>query len=165
MKLRLEINGNPADLELAQNHEGVRFRLGDSAETAALAEQCEPGVYSILWEGRSYEARVEQGLEGLVVAIDGHRFEVRVHDPRRWSRGGSGGGVEGRQNLVAPMPGKVVRLLAAPGDPVERGQGVLVVEAMKMQNEMKAGKAGRVATIPVKEGDTVSAGEVLATIE
>jgi biotin carboxyl carrier protein len=63
------------------------------------------------------------------------------------------------------MPGKVVRVLVAPGDQVEAGQGLVVVEAMKMQNEMKAAHAGRVATVPAKEGATVAAGEILATIE
>jgi biotin carboxyl carrier protein len=63
------------------------------------------------------------------------------------------------------MPGKVVRVLVAPGDSVEAGQGVAVVEAMKMQNEMKASRAGKVLSVPAKEGATVAAGEVLATIE
>jgi len=63
------------------------------------------------------------------------------------------------------MPGKVVRVLVAPGDSVEAGQGIAVVEAMKMQNEMKAARAGKVLSVPAKEGATVAAGEVLATIE
>jgi biotin carboxyl carrier protein len=63
------------------------------------------------------------------------------------------------------MPGKVVRVLVAPGDTVEAGQGLLVVEAMKMQNEMKASRAGRILTVAAREGATVSAGEILATIE
>jgi biotin carboxyl carrier protein len=63
------------------------------------------------------------------------------------------------------MPGKVVRVLIAPGDSVETGQGLIVVEAMKMQNEMKATRAGRVLSVTVKEGATVSAGQILATIE
>ena len=60
------------------------------------------------------------------------------------------------------MPGKVVRLLVSQGDPVEAGQGIAVVEAMKMQNEMKSARAGTVISLSVKEGDTVSAGQVLA---
>jgi biotin carboxyl carrier protein len=74
-------------------------------------------------------------------------------------------GREGVETITAPMPGKVVRVLVAPGDAVEAGQGLVVVEAMKMQNEMKASLAGRVATVPAREGATVAAGEVLATIE
>ena len=74
-------------------------------------------------------------------------------------------GAEGLQTVVAPMPGKIVRVLIAPGDAVETGQGLIVVEAMKMQNEIKATRAGRVLSVAVKEGATVSAGEILATIE
>jgi len=115
-------------------------------------------------EGRCYDARVEETAAGLVVVIDGFRFEIEVRDPRRWSRKTGTHGGEGVQTLAAPMPGKVVRVLAAPGDMVEAGQGILVVEAMKMQNEMRAARAGRILGVTVKEGATVAAGEILATI-
>jgi len=127
--------------------------------------QVERGVYSVLLEGRSYEARIEQGDGRVVVFIDGHRFEVEVRDPRRRSRKAAGGGTEGRLNVTVPMPGKVVRLLVAAGDTVTAGQGLLVVEAMKMQNEIKAPKAGRVVSLTAQEGATVAAGDVLAVIE
>jgi biotin carboxyl carrier protein len=125
----------------------------------------EPGVYSVLLDGRSYEARVEQSEGCVVVFIDGHRFELEIRDPRRWSRQSGQPGVEGRSQVVAPMPGKIVRLLVAEGDTVTAGQGLLVVEAMKMQNEMKAPKAGRVMAFAAREGATVTAGEILAIIE
>jgi biotin carboxyl carrier protein len=125
----------------------------------------EPGVYSVLLDGRSYEARVEDGNGCVVVFIDGHRFEVEIRDPRRWTRQSGRAGAEGRLNVTAPMPGKIVRLLVAEGDEVEAGQGLLVVEAMKMQNEMKAPKAGRVVALTAREGATVAAGDVLAAIE
>jgi biotin carboxyl carrier protein len=128
-------------------------------------ETVEPGVYSVLVDGRSYEARVEQSGGYAIVFIDGHRFEIEIRDPRRWSRHSSKPGVEGRLNVAAPMPGKIVRLLVAEGDTVEAGQGLLVMEAMKMQNEMKAPKAGRVVSLAAREGATVVAGEVLAAIE
>jgi biotin carboxyl carrier protein len=127
--------------------------------------EVEPGVYSVLLEGRSYEARIESGDGRVVVFIEGHRFEVQVADPRRWSRQAARGGTDERLNVVAPMPGKIVRLLVAPGDAVAAEQGLLVVEAMKMQNEMKAPKAGHVVSLPARVGATVAAGEVLATIE
>jgi biotin carboxyl carrier protein len=128
-------------------------------------EAVEPGVYSVLVDGRSYEARVEQSDGCLVVFIDGHRFEVEIQDPRRWSRHPGKPGIAGRLHVTAPMPGKIVRLLVAEGDTVEAGQGLLVVEAMKMQNEMKAPKAGRVVTLTARAGATVAAGEVLVAIE
>jgi biotin carboxyl carrier protein len=128
-------------------------------------EAVEPGVYSVLVDGRSYEARVEQSNGCVVVFIDGYRFEVEIQDPRRWSRHTSRPDIEGRLHVTAPMPGKIVRLLVAEGDTVEIGQGLLVVEAMKMQNEMKAPKPGRVVSLSAREGATVTAGEVMAVIE
>jgi biotin carboxyl carrier protein len=125
----------------------------------------EPGVYSVLMNGRSYEARVEQSDGCLIVLIDGHRFEVEIRDPRRWSRHTTKPGIEGRLHVTAAMPGKIVRLLVAEGDTVAAGQGLLVVEAMKMQNEMKAPKAGCVVSLTAREGATVAAGDVLAAIE
>jgi len=125
----------------------------------------EPGVYSVLMDGCSYEARIEQSNGCVVVFIDGHRFEIEIRDPRRWSRQTGRQGAEGRLNVTAPMPGKIVRLLVAQGDAVAAGQGLLVMEAMKMQNEMKAPKAGRVVSITAHEGATVAAGDVLAAIE
>jgi biotin carboxyl carrier protein len=74
-------------------------------------------------------------------------------------------GLEGRQTLSAPMPGKVVRILVNEGDPVERGQGLVVIEAMKMQNELKSPKAGRVVSISASEGAAVAAADVLAVVE
>lgn len=127
-------------------------------------EAVEPGVYSVLVDGRSYEARVEQSDGCLVVFIDGHRFEVEIQDPRRWSRHPGKPGIAGRLHVTAPMPGKIVRLLVAEGDTVEAGQGLLVVEAMKMQNEMKSTRAGQVVEVRVQDGATVSAGDTLVVI-
>jgi len=118
----------------------------------------------VLVDGRSYDAFVEPAPSGLIVSIHGHRFEVDVRDPRRLSRKSAGAGGGGAQTLASPMPGKVVRVLVRVGDTVEVGQGVLVVEAMKMQNELKAGRAGTVLSMSAKEGASVVAGESLATI-
>ena len=118
-------------------------------------------MYSVLAAGRSYEARTGGGN----VSIGGRRFEVEVLDPRRWSRERNHRQADGRQNIIASMPGKVVRVLVAAGDEVQAGQGIVVVEAMKMQNEMKATIPGRVVTLAAVAGATVRAGEILATIE
>lgn len=164
MKLDLTINGTPGHIEILAPRPACRFRMDEGPERDANVEVPEPCVYSVLMDGCSYDARVEETPAGLVVVIDGYRFEVDVHDPRRFSRRQSGRAGEGLQTVSAPMPGKVVRVLVAPGDAVEAGQGVVVVEAMKMQNEMKAARAGRVLTVAAKEGNTVSAGDVLVTI-
>jgi len=165
MKLHLNINGVPGNIEIVERPPACRFRLDDAEEREAGVESPEAGVYSILMDGRSYEARIEDHPRCIVVVIDGFRFEIDVRDPRRLSRRSGSGGREGVDTIAAPMPGKVVRVLVAPGDAVEAGQGVVVVEAMKMQNEMKAPRPGRILTLPAKEGATVAAGETLATIE
>lgn len=164
MKLSLKVNGREEQIEILAPAPACRFRLGGGAERSAQVEVPEPCVYSVLLDGRSYEARVEETLSALAVVIDGYRFEIEVRDPRRFGRVSGGAGGEGVQSVVAPMPGKVVRVLVGAGDAVEAGQGLLVVEAMKMQNEMKAARTGKVLRIHAREGDTVTAGEVLATI-
>jgi biotin carboxyl carrier protein len=112
-------------------------------------------------DGRSYQAIVD----GNSVSIDGRNFVVEVLDPRRWKRERNQQAGEGRQNIIASMPGKVIRVLVSAGDEVEAGQGLIVVEAMKMQNEMKAARAGRVVSVAAVAGATVNAGEILAAIE
>jgi biotin carboxyl carrier protein len=164
MKLSIRIGEVEEQLEILAPAPACRFRMGEGPERSAEVQMPEPGVYSVLLDGRSYDARVEETAGPLVVVIDGHHFEVEVRDPRRRSRQASGRTGEGLQTLTAPMPGKVVRVLVAVGDAVVAGQGLLVVEAMKMQNEMKAPRAGTVLSIAAKEGATVAAGEVLATI-
>jgi acetyl/propionyl-CoA carboxylase alpha subunit len=165
MKLTLHNDAGEQAIELAGEARGYRFRLGDAPERTANVEMAEPSVYSVLLDGRSYDARVEETASGLlVIVIDGYRFEIEVRDPRKWSRKDAARGADGVQTVAAPMPGKVVRVLVSPGEAVEAGQGLLVVEAMKMQNEMKAARAGRILSLAVKEGATVTAGEVLATI-
>jgi biotin carboxyl carrier protein len=124
-----------------------------------------PNIYSILVNGRAFEAIVTPSPEGVVVRCNGREFHATVADPRAW-RGGRGAvfGAEGKQQVTAPMPGKVVRVIVKPGEKVEIGQGLVVVEAMKMQNEIRAPKAGTIERIFVNEGLPVAAGEALLTI-
>jgi biotin carboxyl carrier protein len=164
MKLMVTIDGAEQQIEILAPAPAYRFRINDERERTANVESPEPGIYSVLMDGRSYEARVERTPAGLAVHIEGHRFEVEVRDPRRWSRRNHTAGAGGIENISAPMPGKVVRVLVAAGESVEVGQGLVVVEAMKMQNEMKASRAGKVLAVAVGEGATIAAGEVLVTI-
>jgi biotin carboxyl carrier protein len=165
MKLALTVNGRADAIEILSPAPACRFQLGDGPPRAADVEIPEPGVYAVLLDGRSYDAFVEDTPSGLVVTIEGFRFEIEVRDPRRWSRRTAGAGGGTVQSILSPMPGKVVRVLAAAGDEVVVGQGIVVVEAMKMQNELKANRKGRVLMVSAKEGATVTAGELLATIE
>jgi biotin carboxyl carrier protein len=150
MKLQVILDGRPVEI--------------DARELYSISE-VEPGVYSVLMAGRSFEARVVAGPQGLEVQADGRQFHAEVRDPRNFSRSSREALGGGRQNLVAPMPGKVIRVLVAKGDEVESGQGLVVVEAMKMQNEMKASRPGRVLEVQVRDGDTVGAGQTLVVLE
>ncbi len=165
MTFDVQIDDAHARLEVQQEGDRYRFRLGDHPERLAQLTEVEPGIYAVLLDGRSYEAHAETGAGCAWITIRGRRFRVAVTDPRRWSamRGDAHGG--GREEIIAPMPGKIVRLLVTPGQAVEAGQGIVVMEAMKMQNEMKANRTGRVTAIPVHVGETVGAGAILATIE
>jgi hypothetical protein len=86
MKLALTIDGRPDTIEILSPAPACRFQLGDAPPRDANVETPEPGVYSVLLDGRSYDAFVEDTPSGLVVTIEGHRFEIEVRDPRRWSR-------------------------------------------------------------------------------
>ncbi len=125
----------------------------------------EPGVYSVLLDGASYEVRLIETSRGLSAEVDGRRFAVEVSDPRDTSRSSRALLGFGRQNVAAPMPGKVVRVLVNVGDSVDVGQGLVVVEAMKMQNEMKAARPGRVTEVRARAGETVGAGDTLVILE
>jgi biotin carboxyl carrier protein len=127
--------------------------------------QVEAGVYSVLVEGTSYEIRILPSPEGLTASVAGRRFAIEVSDPRDASRNSRAAIGSGRQNVTAPMPGKVVRVLVEKGDQVDVGQGLVVVEAMKMQNELKAARPGRVIEVRAREGETVGAGGILVVLE
>jgi biotin carboxyl carrier protein len=170
MRLLVSIDGRSGALTLergAGDRCEFEYQASDGAvvKSEASVIEVEPGVYSILTNGRSHELKVVPGPSGFYVDLEGHRSVVEVRDPRAFSRKGRAGVGEGRQTVSSPMPGKVVRVLVKVGDEVQAGDGLVVVEAMKMQNEMKSPKAGRVTQVSAKEGDTVSAGEVMIAIE
>jgi biotin carboxyl carrier protein len=131
---------------------------------AVIADACvvEPGVLSLIVAGRQYRCT----LDGDAVVIGGHRFPFALDDPRSLrGRRGAGDGAAGPRTVKAPMPGRIVRVLVSEGDEVAEQQGVIVIEAMKMQNELKAPRAGRVARIAVAVDATVGSGETLIVIE
>lgn len=166
MKYDIHIAGKTRTVELTRN--GARWQISlDGTATDVDAIEIAPGIFSVLLNGESHEIRVAPNPDGTLTIHDGpNEFKAEVADPRAW-RGRKHGAVEaeGRQQIVAPMPGKVIRLLVKPGDKVEAGQGLLVIEAMKMQNEVKSPKTGTVEKLQAKEGQAVNAGDVLAWID
>ncbi|HXT72776.1 MAG TPA: biotin/lipoyl-containing protein [Candidatus Angelobacter sp.] len=164
MKLELRVGDRIRNLEIERNGDQFQFRI-DGRVVAADVNQVQPEVYSVLIDGAAFEARIGCGASGLCVQIDGREFPIAIADPRQWRRDRNQiAAAEGYQQIVSSMPGKVVRVMVRAGDAVEAGQGLLVLEAMKMQNEIKSPKAGKIERIAAQEGQTVNAGEVLAVI-
>jgi biotin carboxyl carrier protein len=142
-----------------------RCRLDGADAGRANWARVEPAVYSILVGGWSYEVRVGPEAEPneYAVRIGSVQYRVAVHDPRARHRA-SAAAAGGPKVLTAPMPSKVVKVLVREGDEVAEGQGLLVTEAMKMQNELRAPRAGRVEHIHVAEGAGVETGAPLVRL-
>jgi biotin carboxyl carrier protein len=161
----VKIGNNSARLEVAGNtftytREGERIAKEFSMEPAG------DGTYSVLIEGRSYRVTLPAAATASrEFIVNGRTLTVEVHDPRKLRGRGSAAHSSGRQTIAAPMPGRVIRILVEAGQAIEAGQGLIVVEAMKMQNEMKSPKAGKVLEVKTATGAAVSAGDALLVIE
>ena len=151
MKLKAIIGDTEEEVGLELVDGRVSARIG--ARSYELeAREIEPGSYLFFLNDRVREVRVDE--------------RIKIVDPKRLRSGqNSSGHHHGVAQIVAQMPGKVVRVHVEAGATVEKGAGVIVVEAMKMQNEMKSPRAGVVVSVNVKPGDTVNAGDVLAVLE
>lgn len=168
MKLQATIAGHQAEIQIRTV--GARVIAGIDGRGYELDLQ-ESGAndYLLIHDGRVFECRAEGQPESgrtIEVVVGTSRFAITLTDLKRLRGAASlGAHGDGVARILAPMPGKIVRVLVAVGDHVEVGAGVAVVEAMKMQNEMKAPKAGTIITLNVAPGDTVNGGDVLAVIE
>src|SRR5258706_2962439 len=165
MVYEVTVDGKLHRLELERGQRVWKCRL-DGQEIIVDAILARPDVLSLLVDGRSYEIKREQTATDLHLWVRDTRFEVELRDPRslRARRDGTRD-ASGPQKLVCPMPGKIVRLLVTEKSEVDAGQGIVVVEAMKMQNEIKSPKKGVVQKILVAQGASVNAGDVLAIVE
>ena len=166
MKFEVCIDSHARTVELVRDADRWQISI-DGRAVDADAVEIAPGIFSILLNGKSYEVRVTPTPAGALTLQTAHQeFTAEVIDPRAW-RGRRHGALEaeGRQQILAPMPGKIIRVLVQTGEKVEAGQGLLVVEAMKMQNEIRSPKSGTVERLLVKEGQPVNAGEILAWID
>lgn len=124
-------------------------------------------VYSMVIDGKSYEAYVYEGDDEWQVQLLGQQYPVRVIDEReKRLRAAAGGtlGDAGEFNLKAPMPGLIVSVAVEPGQQVEKGAVLVILESMKMQNELKAPRAGTVTRVKVKAGETVEQRQTLVSI-
>ena len=159
------IDGKNYRLELERAETGWRCRL-DGRDVQMNAVLARRDVISLLIGGKAYEIKRERTATDMHLWVGSVRYLAELRDPRSLrSRRGAGADDKGPKKLLAPMPGKVVRVLISEKEAVEAGQSVLVVEAMKMQNEIKSPKKGTVQSIVAAEGSNVNAGDVLAIVE
>jgi biotin carboxyl carrier protein len=167
MRLKAELENTEYDLDLTTGEDRVTAEIGGRRYEIAVREQ--PGGVFLLIDGtRVYRCRVnpKRGAGAFEVSVGGRTDDVTIIDPKRLrSAHDVAGHGHGAAKIVSPMPGKVVRVLVERGATVEVGAGIMVVEAMKMQNELKSPKKGVVASITAAAGATVNAGDVLAVIE
>jgi biotin carboxyl carrier protein len=160
------VDGKTHRLELTKGETTWLCKVDDQ-EIEVDAALTARDVLSVLVGGKAYEVKRERSLQGeLHMVIGSARYAVEVQDPRSLrARRAAAGSEAGPQKVTAPMPGKIVRILVAEKDEVKAGQGIIVMEAMKMQNELKSPKDGRVQKITTSEGSTVNPGDTLAVIE
>ena len=168
MKLQAEIGSEKHEIEIRREGEKVSARI-DDRQYDLEASEVEPNVYLLKNENKIYEVFISPQTnqnEPFEVKIKNYELEINLVDPKRL-RGARGAGeqAEGIAEIKTAMPGKLVRILTEAGAEIKQGEPVLVVEAMKMQNEMKSPKDGIVKEIRFAEGATVNAGDVLAIIE
>lgn len=164
MTYEVIVDGRPYRLEVAQKDGRWRCAV-DGREMWLDPVLVRPNVLSLIIGGVSYEVKEEKTSSATYLWIGSRRYEAEVRDPRSLrGRQAAGGDAGGTRKVVAPMPGKVVRILVKEHDMVEAGQGVAVVEAMKMQNELKSPKQGVVQKVAVAEGASVNAGDLLLVI-
>jgi biotin carboxyl carrier protein len=164
MTYDITIDGKNYRLEL-NRADGRWSGLLDGREVEVDAVLARPDVLSLRLGNQAYEVKCERVAGDTHVWVGSARFAVEVRDPRSLRGRVRAVDDHGPKKLTAPMPGKIVRVLVSQGDQVESGAGVLVVEAMKMQNEIKSPKKGTIQKILVGEGAAVNAGDVLAIVE
>jgi biotin carboxyl carrier protein len=160
----ITIDGKHYRLDLNRADGRWSCRL-DGREVEVDAELVRPEVLSLRVGNQVYEVKCERVAGEMQVWVGSACFAVEVRDPRSLRGRLRPVDHHGPKKLTAPMPGKIVRVLVKQGDEVEAGSGVLVMEAMKMQNEIKSPKKGTIQKILVTEGAAVNAGDVLAIVE
>ncbi len=164
MLYEVTIDGKNYRLDVNQADGRWACRL-DGRDLEVDAILARPDVLSLRIGNQAYEVKSERVANDLYLWVGSTRYAAEVRDPRSLHGRSRAADVHGPKKLIAPMPGKVVRLIVRKGDAVEMGAGVAVVEAMKMQNEIKSPKKGTIQKILVDEGATVNAGDVLAIVE
>ncbi len=165
MKYTAVVQGENLEIELNRKAHGVIEARVDGRSYVFEGKAVEPGIYWLTWNNQSLEIGVTRSLDGYVVSLAGSQVPVEILDARTALRRAAHQAHSGVVHIRAPMPGKVVKLLAAEGAEVEANQGIVILEAMKMQNEIKAPKKGVVSKLGVTEGAAVNSGDLIATMD
>lgn len=176
MIVHVTANGRTRTVDVTRNGEKFQVSLDDREHEVDV--KVIDGIWSVLLgppEGGPYDRSRKDSHEvafstsaerALTVYVDGNPVEVSVSMGGRMGAGAaSPDDAEGPQRVIAPMPGKIVKLLVKPGDKVQPRQGLVVVEAMKMENELRARAGGTVSEVRVSEGSSVEAGAILVILE
>jgi biotin carboxyl carrier protein len=163
MKMQAQVDHKLHEIEIERD-DGQYAVTVDGVRHVVDAQALESDFYSLILDGKSYEVSVAAERDAYLVRHGGFETSVRVADPARTARQRLGV-VEGPQRIESLMPGKVVRVLVEAGDAVVEGQGLVVIEAMKMENEIESPKDGTVKTVEVEPGQAVESGTVLVVVE
>jgi biotin carboxyl carrier protein len=180
--VRIDAGGRTRAVDVQRRNNGFVVSIDGHEHTVDVSEVA--GIWSLLIgphevgagfsrPTRSYEVAFVEEVDGaMMVHVNGQAIPVSVESARRaWgargrgARAGATGDAAGPHRIVAPMPGKIVKVLVKPGDGVQPRQGLVVVEAMKMENELRSPKAGTVSEVRVNEGASVEAGAILVIVE
>ena len=167
-KYRLKLGDREVEVEVEEREEGFRIALDGVWHPASLQRIGDTAHYSLLIDNRPYQFFAEESAHGVSIVLGARTYHVTT----RWGRGARPGGpaleqaesLAGEWVLVSPMAGVVQEVYVAPGDDVEKGQVVLVIEAMKMQNELRAHRGGTVKAVYVSKGQRVEQGTPLLVL-
>ena len=163
MIFEVDLGGTTTRVSIETKNGRAVVRLGDGPAREIDVVRPEPGVLSIVLDGKAYDVATVRTEDGYDIDLQGVRHSVGVIDPRKKALRLAAGSNQG--SIKTTMPGRVVRALVKEGDSVDAGQPVLVIEAMKMENELKAPRAGTIRRVAVEPGALVEAGTVLVEIE
>ena len=169
MSLEIRINDRHSQVELVSRHDNrVKIKIDDATHEVDII-QVEEGVYSILLNGKSYTVELMDGDSAKIYRANtsDHQYELEIIDAEtRYLKSRKGNDLDEADNQISsPMPGKIVKIPVKIGEKVEAGQTVIIVSAMKMESEYKAGNKGVIKEIHVQEGDTIEGNQPLITIE
>jgi biotin carboxyl carrier protein len=163
---RLEANAAPRRVEVEEAGDGHYWVRVDDTEHRIDARPLDHGAVSLIVDGQSFSVEFEEKGDDVAVLVRDQIFLIDVADERRLRMRGAASRftLEGNQTIAAPMPGRVVKVMVKVGDAIAEGQPLVVVEAMKMENELRSPKAGKVVEIRTSEGQAVEGGAALVVV-